>query len=190
VRVFLAALLAIFLAYAVGFLLFVSALPARAKAPPPADAIVALTGGDDRLDTAVALLERGVGKRLLISGASMETTKDVLGHISGGGPRFACCADIGYGAQDTHGNAEETAEWMHQHHFKSLILVTSRYHMPRAMEEFGAMLPDIRITPWPVEQGGIDLSGWWRHGRTVALLNREYLKFLASLVTTKLAQQA
>jgi hypothetical protein len=52
------------------------------------------------------------------------------------------------------------------------------------------MLPDIRITPWPVEQGGIDLSGWWRHGRTVALLNREYLKFLASLVTTKLAQQA
>jgi len=190
VRVFLAALLVIFLAYVVGFVLFVGGLPARAKAPPRADAIVVLTGGDERLDTAVALLERGVGKRLLISGVSLETTKEVLGHISGGGPRFGCCADIGYGAQDTHGNAEETAEWMRQHHFKSLILVTSRYHMPRAMAEFSTMLPDIRIIPWPVDQEGIDLGGWWRHGRTMALLNREYLKFLASLVTTKLAHHA
>jgi uncharacterized SAM-binding protein YcdF (DUF218 family) len=190
VRVFLAALLTIFLAYAIGFVIFVSGLPARAKALPRADAIVALTGGDDRLDTAVALLEHGVGRRLLISGASVETTKAVLGHISGGGRRFQCCADIGYGAQDTHGNAEEAAEWVRQHKFRSLVLVTGRYHMPRAMEEFSTMLPGISITPWPVEQGGIDLSGWWRHGRTVALLNREYLKFLASLVTTKLARAA
>jgi uncharacterized SAM-binding protein YcdF (DUF218 family) len=190
VRVFLAALLVIFLAYATGFIFFVSGLPARAKALPRADAIVALTGGDERLDTAVALLERGVGKRLLISGVSMETTKQVLGHLSGGGPRFRCCADIGYGAQDTHGNAEEAADWARQHHFKSRVLVSSRYHMPRALEEFRAMLPEIRIIPWPVDQESIDLSGWWRHGRTVGLLNREYLKFLASLVITKLAHPA
>lgn len=189
-RVFLAVLLTIFLAYAIGFIVFVSGLPASAKAPPKADAIVALTGGDERLDTAVALLEHGVGKRLLISGVSLETTKQVLGHISGGGARFRCCADIGYGAQDTHGNAEEAADWMKQHHFKSLILVTSRYHMPRAMEEFSTRMPNARITPWPVDQQGIDLSGWWRHGRTVGLLNREYVKFLASLVIARLAHSA
>jgi uncharacterized SAM-binding protein YcdF (DUF218 family) len=62
--------------------------------------------------------------------------------------------------------------------------------MPRALEEFRAMLPEIRIIPWPVDQESIDLSGWWRHGRTVGLLNREYLKFLASLVITKLAHPA
>lgn len=188
-RVFLTVLLAIFLAYAVGFVLFVSGLPAQARTGPRADAIVALTGGDERLDTAVALLEQGAGKRLLISGVSMETTKPVLGRISGGGPRFRCCADIGYGAQDTHGNAEEAAEWMRQHHFHSMILVTGRYHMPRAMEEFSARLPGITITPWPVDQAGVDLGAWWQHGRTVAMLNREYIKFLVSTITTRLARR-
>jgi uncharacterized SAM-binding protein YcdF (DUF218 family) len=183
-RVFLAALLAIFLAYAIGFIVFVGQLPARTGKPPQADAIVVLTGGDDRLDTAVALLEHGVGKRLLISGVALETTKPVLGRISGGGARFRCCADIGYGAQDTHGNAVETAGWMQRHHFNSMILVTSRYHMPRAMAEFSASLPAVRITPWPVDQHSIDLNGWWHHAHTAAMLNREYIKFLASLMIT------
>ena len=72
---------------------------------------MALTGGDERLDTAVALLENGVGKRLLISGVAQETSKETLGKLAGGGPRFACCADIGYAAEDTHGNAAEAANW-------------------------------------------------------------------------------
>lgn len=183
-RVFLAVLLAIFLSYAIGFIVFVGRLPARTGKPPQADAIVVLTGGDERLDTAVSLLEHGIGKRLLVSGAAVETTKPVLARISGGGARFRCCADIGYGAQDTHGNAVEAENWMHRHHFNSMILVTSRYHMPRAMAEFSAMMPDMRITPWPVDQHSIDLSGWWYHAHTAALLNREYIKFLASLVIT------
>ena len=105
---------------------------------PKADGIVALTGGDERLDTAVALLERGVGKRLLVSGVAPETTKETVGKMSDGGPRFACCADIGYAAEDTHGNAEEAADWTREHHFASLVIVTGRYHMPRTMKEFSA----------------------------------------------------
>lgn len=184
-RVFLAVLLAIFLAYAIGFIVFVATLPARAGRPPQADAIVVLTGGDERLDTAVALLEQGIGKRLLISGAALRTTKPLLARIADGGPRFNCCADIGYGAQDTHGNAVEAAAWMHAHHFNSMILVTSRYHMPRAMAEFSARMPGVHITPWPVDQHNIDLAGWWRHAHTAAMLNREYIKFLASLMITR-----
>ena len=66
------------------------------------------------------------------------------------------------------------------------MIVTSRYHMPRTLHEFSAALPDITLIAYPVDQNGIDLSGWWRHPRTASLLHREYTKNLASLVTTHL----
>lgn len=186
-RAFVGFVVLLLLAYAIGFVLFVSNLPMAPATPPKADGIVALTGGDERLDKAVALLEHGVGKRLLISGASQATSKDEIGQLSEGGPRFACCADMGY-AEDTHGNAEEAAAWAREHHFASLVIVTGRYHMPRTMREFSAAMPDITLIAYPVDQNGIDLSGWWKHPRTVRLLHREYTKFLASLVITRLAR--
>lgn len=187
-RVFLGVIVLALLAYGLSFVLFVSNLPLPPGQPPKADGIVALTGGDERLDTAVALLERGVGKRLLISGVAQETTKETVGKMAEGGPRFACCADIGYAAEDTHGNAEEASEWAHAHHFASLVIVTSRYHMPRTMREFSAVMPDITLIAYPVNQSRIDLSGWWRHPKTVGLLHREYVKYLASLVITRLSR--
>ena len=69
-RIFLAVIFLALLGYALSFVLFVSNLPVAPAIPPKADGIVALTGGDERLDTAVALLERGVGKRLLVSGVA------------------------------------------------------------------------------------------------------------------------
>jgi uncharacterized SAM-binding protein YcdF (DUF218 family) len=174
--------------YALGFVLFVSNLPTAPENLPRADGIVALTGGGERLDAAVALLENGVGKRLLISGVSQETSKETLGKMAEGGPRFACCADIGYAAEDTHGNAAETANWARENHFNSLVIVTGRYHMPRAMQEFSSVLPDVTLIAFPVDQSGVDLGGWWHHPRTIQLLQREYVKYLASLVTTRLAR--
>jgi uncharacterized SAM-binding protein YcdF (DUF218 family) len=187
VRAFLTTILLALFAYAAGFLIFVARLPAPPATPPKADGIVVLTGGDERLDRAVALLEKGVGKRLLITGVDMQTTKAVLGHISHGGPRFNCCADIGYAAQDTHGNAEEAAEWAHEHHFTSLVIVTARYHMPRARREFHSVMPHATLIAWPVDPDGVDVARWWRQPRTAMLLQREYVKYLASLATTALA---
>ena len=187
-RVFLAVIFLALLGYGLSFLLFVTNLPTAPAMPPSADGIVTLTGGDERLDTAVALLERGVGKRLLVSGVGRETTKETVGKMSEGGARFRCCADIGYAAEDTHGNAEEAAQWVRDNHFDSLVIVTGRYHMPRTMREFSAVLPDITLIAYPVDQSRIDLKGWWMHPRTAQLLHREYVKYLASLVTTRLAK--
>ncbi|HKQ45660.1 MAG TPA: YdcF family protein [Rhizomicrobium sp.] len=187
-RVFLAVIFLVLLGYAAGFVLFVSNLPGPPANPPRADGIVALTGGDERLDTAVSLLEHGAGKRLLVSGVSQMTTKETVRKMSGGGARFQCCADIGYAADDTHGNALEAAEWAREHHFASLVIVTGRYHMPRTMREFSAVLPEMSLIAYPVEQNRIDLGGWWTHPRTAELLHREYVKYLASLVTTRLAR--
>ncbi len=122
--------------YVGGFVLFLATLPVTPTGPVKADGIVALTGGDERLDTAVALLEQGAAKRLLISGANKEATHAELKKLSNGGKRFDCCADIGYDAEDTNGNAEEAAAWTAQHQFHSLIVVTAAYHMPRSLRVF------------------------------------------------------
>ena len=185
-RVFLSVIFLAVLAYAIGFVLFVSNLPDRPATTPKADGIVALTGGGERLDTAVALLEHGVGKRLLVSGVSQETSEETVGKMSDGGARFRCCADIGYAAEDTHGNAEEAAQWTQANHFHSLVIVTGRYHMPRTMKEFSAVLPNVSLIAYPVDQSRIDLSGWWRHPRTIGLLHREYVKYLATWMATRL----
>src|SRR5258707_6207702 len=107
--------------YVAGFLLFVATLPSHPSQPLKADGIVALTGGGARLDAAVALFEHGAGKRLLISGVNKTSTKEDLKRLSEGGRRFECCADIGYDAEDTYGNAVEAADWTARHHYKSLI---------------------------------------------------------------------
>src|ERR1700675_1627911 len=109
IRGFFLALILVALGYALSFFLFVSSMPRPPETVPQADGIVALTGGGARLDTAEALFEHGTGKRLLISGVDQDTTKVTLKEMVHGGPRFDCCADIGYAAEDTHGNAQEAA---------------------------------------------------------------------------------
>jgi uncharacterized SAM-binding protein YcdF (DUF218 family) len=187
IRGFFLAMILVVLGYAFSFFLFVSLLPPTPGEIPRADGIVALTGGGERLDAAASLFEQGVGRRLLISGVGLVTTKDTLKDITHGGSRFECCADIGYAAEDTHGNAVETAEWARSHGFTSLVIVTARYHMPRALRELQHAMPDVELKPYPVDQDRIDLAGWWRHGRTTLLLHNEYVKYLASLVTTSVS---
>ena len=183
IRGFFLALILVALGYALSFFLFVALLPRAPELMPQADGIVALTGGGARLDAAEALFEKGKGQRLLISGVDPDTSKATLKDMVHGGPRFDCCADIGYAAENTHGNALEAADWARGHNFNSLVIVTARYHMPRALNEFSGAMPGVRLTPWPVEQGSIDLAGWWRHPQTTMLRHREYLKYLTSLVT-------
>ncbi len=179
-RIFFSIIFLVLAAYLAGFLVFLARLPV-APVGAHADGIVALTGGDARLDTAVALLERGAGTRLLISGVGPEADKDTLGRMSNGGRRFQCCVDLGYAAEDTRGNAEEAAEWAREHDFQSLIVVTARYHMPRALQEFSHAMPAVHLVPYPVETGSVDVTAWWRHKDTAILLQREYMKYLASL---------
>jgi uncharacterized SAM-binding protein YcdF (DUF218 family) len=182
IRGFLTAIILVALAYGLVFAAWVSTLPATPEVLPEADGVVVLTGGSPRLDAAVALFEKGVGKRLLISGVAPSTSRETLKEVTHGGPRFDCCTDLGYSAEDTSGNAAEAADWAHGHNYHSVVVVTARYHMPRALHDFRATMPDVTLLSWPVDQENVDLSGWWRHPNTVQLLHREFAKYLASLL--------
>lgn len=177
--------LALVALYGAGFLAFTENLPRQPENFDHPDAIVALTGGDARLDAAVALFERGVGKRLLITGVHATTTKKELKAIAHGGARFDCCVDLGRSAANTHGNAAEAAAWARAHRYRRLVIVTASYHMPRSLAEFGAEMPGVTLDPYPVEPDGLDLKTWWRDPHAWRLLQTEYAKYLASVVLTR-----
>lgn len=169
--------------YVAGFFIFTAVLE---RTPPTevqvADGIVALTGGPDRITVAYRLLEQGKGKRLLITGVHPDVTAASLKKIvPGDAPKFDCCIDIGYMAANTVGNATETAEWVGERNYRSIILVTSTYHLPRATLELGRAMPDVEITPFPVFQDSLHLDGWWAYPGTTRLLISEYTKFLLTL---------
>lgn len=169
-------------AYAAGFLLFASHLPHPPRTLGRVDGIVALTGGGMRLDVAVSLFEKGFGKRLLISGVNTQATKRDLKILVHGKARFDCCTDLGYAAENTFGNAKEAAAWTRFHRYRRIVLVTSRYHMPRSLLEFRDVMPDVKVIPYPVDPD--NGRGFPATIRNLKALHSEYWKYLAVSILT------
>jgi uncharacterized SAM-binding protein YcdF (DUF218 family) len=172
------------LLWAAGFLWFTHALPSTVDDPDArTDAIVVLTGGRLRIDEGLALLAQGKGKRLLVSGVHAGVTLSEILHLSPETPDWAqCCVDLGYAADNTLGNAQETARWMRKHDFHSLRLVTAGYHMPRALLELRHVFPEATIVPHPVFPQQVRQADWWAWPGSAWLIAGEYNKFLGAFL--------
>lgn len=148
----------------------------------PVDGIIVLTGGAERMNVALDLLKRGEAQRLLITGVHPGTSAEDLSEQSvGTAELFQCCVTLGKSAMNTRGNAEEAAEWAGTNGFHRLIIVTADYHMPRAMLEFRAVMPDAQLIPYPVRPPDTHIKGWWRYPGSTRLLASEYTKYLLAL---------
>jgi len=181
----LAAILILVMLWGVGLLAFAARVERSTPAPEPAaaDAIVALTGNaTERLTVAVSLLEKDKGRKLLISGVNPEVKARELQPVTKAAKGlFECCIQMGFKAADTRGNASETAAWARQQGYKSLIVVTADYHMPRAILEIRAAAPHVALTPYPVVTHEIDAHRWWKTGAGARRMSIEYCKYLAVL---------
>jgi uncharacterized SAM-binding protein YcdF (DUF218 family) len=154
----------------------------RVEPAHAADGIAVLTGGMARIDEAMKLLAKGKAKRVLITGVNQATTKEQLKRLaSQGGQYFACCVDIDKEALNTIDNATETAQWAALHRYGSIIVVTSNYHMPRALAELARAIPGVTLVPYPVVDNNVHLERWWTYPGTTRLLLSEYLKYLPAL---------
>jgi uncharacterized SAM-binding protein YcdF (DUF218 family) len=167
------------LAWAAGFAWFLHVAVETTEPPPPADGIVALTGGAERVETALHLLAGGRARLLLVSGVGGATEFNELAHRAGVPASLAARVTLGRAAASTHGNAAETAAWVRENAIRSLIVVTAGYHMPRALAELGRTLPGVTLYPVSVLPPALRGA---RGAATLRLLAGEYTKWLAAEV--------
>jgi uncharacterized SAM-binding protein YcdF (DUF218 family) len=147
-----------------------------------ADGIVVLTGAASRIPDAIELLAAERGKRLLITGVHRATSAREIARLTPLYSKFfTCCIDLDRSALNTFGNALETKRWAHEHNFNSLIVVTSNWHLPRAMAELAHQLPEATLIPFPVMSEKVKTEPWWQNLDTARFLFAEYLKYLFAL---------
>ncbi|HEX5507913.1 MAG TPA: YdcF family protein [Pseudolabrys sp.] len=172
------------LALACGYYFFASSISTEeVKLDGKADGIVVLTGAATRIPDAMELLAAGRGQRLLITGVHHSTSAREIARLTPVYARwFACCVDLDRSALNTFGNAIEAKRWAKEHHFKSLIVVTSSWHMPRAMVELEHQGPELKLVPFPVVSENIKTNPWWSNAATARLVLSEYLKYLFAIV--------
>lgn len=158
----------ILVAWALGFAVFMMTLGRPLAPETRTDAIVVLTGAPGRLDRGLEVLRKDSALRMLVSGVGREVRPRELAAKYREARLFKCCIDLGWQAVDTRSNAEETAEWVRSHDYKTVRLVTSDWHMPRARLELAHQLgSDVKVIGDPVRSSP----------RFLTLL-REYHKYL------------
>jgi uncharacterized SAM-binding protein YcdF (DUF218 family) len=180
-------------ALAAGFVAFAGSIAsARVPEDPRAEGIVVLTGGSARIDGALHLLAEGRAQRLLISGVNPNVSlKELAGTLDKELEQpLACCVDLGRDARDTIGNASETRDWARAKGFRSLIVVTSDYHMPRSITELAEVMPEMKLIPYPVTNPDLHLASWWTSPEALALLAREYGKYLVAFARAQFGEPA
>jgi uncharacterized SAM-binding protein YcdF (DUF218 family) len=168
------------LLWCVGLLVFASSMPEAVDQPRArTDAIVVLTGGSGRLGQGLQLLAEKRARKLFVSGVYRGIDVAALLQMSQHSPEeLECCVFIGYEADDTRGNAAETAAWIRDQKLLSLRLVTATYHMPRSLLEFRRAMPTVEIIAHPVFPESFKRADWWLWPGSASLVISEYFKYL------------
>lgn len=153
-----------------GFAVFAVMLPNPAPMDQKTDAIIVLTGAKGRIPRGLSLLEDGRAKIMLISGVAPEVQpKELAAEHKIDPALFDCCIQLGKMATDTKSNAQESAAWIREHKVKSVRLVTSDWHVPRALYDLESATDDKTF----ILVDAVETNS----GLTV--LFREYNKYLA-----------
>lgn len=149
--------------------------------PKTPEAIVALTGSSDaRIVTAIKLAQ-SAHVPLLISGVHVDTRPADIARIAGvDESTIKNDVTLGYAAADTWGNGEEVAAWARARAKKRIVVVTSDYHMDRAMLELHRAMPEAEFLPYAVAGSKTPPRDWWRDFSLARRLAEEWMKFRAS----------
>ncbi|WP_225008389.1 YdcF family protein [Novosphingobium percolationis] len=163
---------AVLLLWALGFLWFAIALPQPAG-DVRTDGVVALTGGGGRIPRAIAVLDKGLAKKLLVAGVDTEVRpREFAAEYDVPARLLACCVTLGYESVDTRSNAQEAARWIAAQNIGSVRLVTTDWHMRRAAFDLALAGP----------KGLVIVEDAVRSRPSLKILFIEYNKLLARVV--------
>jgi len=173
--------------------------------PTKSDVIVILNGRDtERAVAAVDLYNRGMSTQIAVPrGVKQAGTDEFRRRARGvmGGKSFLQRAVeamgvpaeafevIGGGAGSTYEEAKATYEYAKEREYRSVVIVTSKWHSRRAYKTFASVLgedPHMRVTICPAEYDTYDAKNWWKHEDQVELVVREYSRLLYYLVVGRI----
>lgn len=176
--------------WALGLVWFYLTPPAAELPAEPADAVIILTGGRDRIKSGLDLYRDGKGHTLFISGVHKDVRFEDLFPNASPQEReqLKKTVYLDYDASNTIENAQKVSEWTRHHRIRSLILVTADFHMRRSLLEFHQRLEEVAIYPYPVAdviferpEGGDKESSPSMQDRKFFLVLKEYHKYLGAL---------
>ena len=155
--------------------------------------IVILTGGANRIKDGLKIIEdfknsKNFNYKILVSGTGMGFTKNSLKKKLG--PNFnsqliQCCVDLDSISKNTLTNAIETFKWTSKNDIKEFILITSNYHMPRAILEFKNVMPSLKIYTYAITPKKHNIKNWLSSYQTFSLVFTEYCKFIIASLRIK-----
>jgi uncharacterized SAM-binding protein YcdF (DUF218 family) len=158
----------------------------RAVTPDPpidAQAITALTGASNARIVAAVQLADSLQLPLLISGVHVDTSESDIAEIAGVKvTEIQCCVTLGRAAATTEGNGSEVAEWARRHGVTRLIVVTSEYHMDRALLELRRAMPEGHFIPHAVTTTKVRPTDWYRDPATARRLIEEWAKYRVATI--------
>jgi uncharacterized SAM-binding protein YcdF (DUF218 family) len=141
-----------------------------------ADAIVVLAGGKGRVEEGVRLYREGKGHWLFFIGVDPSVRRYDLYQPRFGDPPAAGVI-LEKASRNTLENAIYGRDVIMSKEVRSIVLITSRYHMKRASILLRNALPkDVAIYPYPVDSKNLK-EEWWSHQGSFHLLFGEFYKY-------------
>jgi uncharacterized SAM-binding protein YcdF (DUF218 family) len=170
---------------AAGFTLFQDFVDGLARPAPPlparVDVIVVLSGGAGRLDEGVRLLRDGRAPMLFLVGFQGPAVAQRLEND----PEAATLAredriQFEPRSESTLDDARLTRRVVERRLARSVLLITSVYHVPRATLAFRAVLPaDVELHVRPVRSGKFRADSWFEDAGSRRVVFNEFIKYLA-----------
>ena len=175
--------------------------------PEKADVIVVLNGRDTERSLAAAdLYNQGYSNRIVIARGSKQPGNDefwrrVRDNFDGkiffqralyamGIPESSFKL-IGNGVDSTYDEALVTKEFLADNGYKSILLVTSKWHSRRAYLTFRSALKKdgIRIIVQPSKYDVFNPDTWWKNSNDAELVFYEYTRLIFYVISSRISLQ-